>query len=186
MFPATDAKDPNRLKLSALSVILGGSFTSRLNQNLREDKGYTYGAGSRFVRATGIGYLTAAADVRSDVTGASLKEFLKEFAKIRTGDVTDAEAAKADSTLRTDTIQSLTGIEGVVQQAMSFNLLGMPFSMISSDLAELATIKAADINALASASIPLERALLVLVGDKAQVLKQLDGLGLPTPVEVKP
>ena len=186
MFPATDAKDPNRLKLSALSLILGGSFTSRLNQNLREDKGYTYGAGSRFIRANSIGYLTAAADVRADVTGASLKEFLKEFAKIRTGDVTDAEAAKADSTMRTEMIQGLTGIEGIVGQAISYNSLGLPFSTISSDLALIATIKASDINALANKSIPFESALVVLVGDKAQIMKQLDGVGLPAPTEVKP
>jgi len=115
-----------------------------------------------------------------------LKEFLKEFAKIRTGDITDAEAAKADSTLRTETIQSLTGIEGIVQQAMAFSLLGEPFSIISSDLAEIATIKASEINSLANGSLPLEKALLVLVGDKAQILKQLEGLGLPAPVEVKP
>lgn len=186
MFPATDAKDPNRLKLSALSLILGGSFTSRLNQNLREDKGYTYGAGSRFVLSNGIGCLTASADVRADVTGASLKEFLKEFAKIRTGDVSDAEAAKADSTLRTEKIQGLTGIEGIVGQAMALNLLGMPFSTITNDLSEIATIRAADINALANKSIPLEKALVVLVGDKGQILKQLDGVGLPKPIEVKP
>jgi len=185
-FPAPDAKDPNRLKLEALSDILGGSFTSRLNQNLREDKGYTYGAGSRFIQAVGIGYFTASADVRADVTGASLKEFLKEFAKIRTGDISDAEASKADSTLRTETIQSLTGLGGIITQAMSFNLLDEPFSTISSDLDQIATIKAADLNGLANSSIPLEKALLVLVGDKSQILKQLDGLSLPSPTEVKP
>lgn len=185
MFPSTDITDPNRLKLSALSLILGGSFTSRLNQNLREDKGYTYGAGSRFVRSVGIGFLAASADVRSEVTGASLKEFLKEFTKIRTGDITDAEVVKAVNTLRTETIQSLTGNDGIVQQAMSFNLLEKPFSTISSDLSEIATIKSSDINYLANKSIPLENALLVLVGDKAQILKQLEGLGLPAPTEVK-
>jgi predicted Zn-dependent peptidase len=186
VFPATDASDPNRLKLSALSLILGGSFTSRLNQNLREDKGYTYGAGSRFDLESGIGFLVASADVRADVTGASLREFLKEFAKIRTRDVSDAEVAKADSTMRTETIQSLTGLEGIVNKAISLYSLDMPFSSISSDLLSIAAIKATDVNRLASESIPLERALLVLVGDKDQILKQLDGLGLPAPEEVKP
>ena len=185
-FPATDANDPNRLKLNALSVILGGSFTSRLNQNLREDKGYTYGAGSRFNLSPGIGYLTASADVRADVTGASIKEFLKEFAKIRTGDITDAETSKADSTLRTETIQSLTGLQGLIGKAMSLSLVGRPFASISSDLSELESIKASDLNSLVNASIPLEKSLLVLVGDKAQILKQLEGLGLPIPTEVKP
>ncbi|MDR3689303.1 MAG: pitrilysin family protein [Fimbriimonas sp.] len=186
VFPSTDASDPNRLKLSALSLILGGSFTSRLNSNLREDKGYTYGAGSQFVLEPHIGYLVASADVRADVTGASIKEFLKEFAKIRTRDVTDAEASKADSSLRTDIIQSLTGLEGVVSRAMSLYARDLPFTSIRSDLASIAEIRATDINALANESIPLEKALLVLVGDKSQILGQLEGLGLPAPVEVKP
>ncbi len=186
-FPSTSSADPNRLKLSALGLILGGSFTSRLNQNLREDKGYTYGAGSRFdLQSAGIGYLVASASVRADVTGASLKEFLAEFTKIRTGDVTDAEASKASSTLRTEIIQSMTGLQGLVGKAMSLYTLGLPFESIGDDLTKVAVIHAGDINRLTKASIPVEHALLVLVGDKATILKQLEGLGLPSPVEVKP
>ena len=186
VLPATNSSDPNRLKLSALSLILGGSFTSRLNQNLREDKGYTYGAGSRFNLEPSVGTLVANADVRSDVTGASIKEFMKEFAKIRTGDITEAEADKASSQLRTETIQSLTGIDGLISRAMGLYSLGMPFSTIATDLSSLGMLKAKDIIALAKDAIPFEKGLLVLVGDKAAILKQLDGLGLPTPTEIKP
>ncbi len=186
IFPAVAASDPNKMKLYALSLILGGSFTSRLNQNLREDKGYTYGAGSRFTLLPSLGYFSAAADVRADVTGASIKEFLSEFAKIRKGDITDAEASKAAGSLRTETIQSLSGLQGIITKAMSLSSLGLPFSVISSELGQLEALKASDLNSLVDRSIPLEKALLVLVGDKAQILKQLEGLGLPTAEVVKP
>jgi predicted Zn-dependent peptidase len=185
-FPAVSAGDPSKMKLYALSLILGGTFTSRLNQNLREDKGYTYGAGSRFTLLPSLGYLTASADVRADVTGASVKEFLSEFAKIRKGDVTDAEASKAASSLRTETIQSLAGLQGVISKAMSLHTLGLPFSAITSELGQLEVLKANDLNSLVNSSIPLEMALLVLVGDKAQILKQLEGLGLPQAEVIKP
>ena len=185
IFPSTTANDPNRIKLSALGLILGGSFTSRLNQNLREDKGYTYGAFAGFNLDSKLGSMIASADVRTDVTGASIKEFLQEFAKIRTGDISDVETAKAANTLRTETIQSLTGLDGIIGKAVSLANLGRPYSSIGTDLNEFVTLKASDLNFLSKESIPLEKALLVLVGDKAQILKQLEGLGLPTPIEVK-
>ena len=69
---------------------------------------------------------------------------------------------------------------------MSLSSLGLPFSVISSELGQLEALKASDLNSLVDRSIPLEKALLVLVGDKAQILKQLEGLGLPTAEVVKP
>jgi len=185
LFPATNANDPNRVKLSALGLILGGSFTSRLNQNLREDKGYTYGAFAGYNLDVKLGSMIASADVRADVTGASIKEFLAEFDKIRKGDISDAEVSKATNTLRTETIQSLTGLDGIVNKAVSLSNLGRPFNSIETDLASFGRLKASDLNFLVHDAIPLENALLVLVGDKAQILKQLDGLGLPKPIEVK-
>jgi hypothetical protein len=69
---------------------------------------------------------------------------------------------------------------------MNLYTLGLPFSAISSELGQLETLRASDLNSLANASIPLEKALLVLVGDKAQILKQLEGVGLPAAEVVKP
>ncbi|MGL1213417.1 insulinase family protein, partial [Vibrio parahaemolyticus] len=85
-----------------------------LNHNLREDKGYTYGAGSGFQMDRVTGSFVAGASVRADVTGASLKEFFKEFAAIRGGDITDAEMAKAAASLRTYGIQKFEGLGGLV------------------------------------------------------------------------
>src|SRR5204863_8182868 len=70
--------------LLVLNTILGGSFTSRLNQNLREEHGYSYGASSRFDMRLSAGPFLAAAGVQSDKTGESVKEFFNELDRIGT------------------------------------------------------------------------------------------------------
>ncbi|AIE84141.1 M16 family metallopeptidase [Fimbriimonas ginsengisoli] len=186
MFPAPTYSSPNREALTSLGTILGGSFTSRLNQNLREAKGYAYGAGSRFVFGPTIGYLTASSDVRTDVTGPSITEFLSEFKKIRNGDVTAEEAGKAASTRRAELVTELGTLPGLLGAAQGYELNGLPFTQIGKDIKTLSAVGAAKLNALATEAIPMDRGVLVLVGDKTQILKQLAGLGLPEPKVVKP
>jgi zinc protease len=91
--PAPAYQDAGRVPRTLLNTILGGSFTSRLNQNLRERNGFTYGAGSRFLAEPQVGYFVATSNVQAVVTGAALREFLHEFAAIRSGDVS-AEARR--------------------------------------------------------------------------------------------
>ncbi len=181
VFPGVPYSDPNRLALSGLSTILGGTFTSRLNANLREDKGFTYGAGTRLASDPAVGYLTAVSPVRADVTGASLKEFLSEFKKIRTGDIQEAEALKARTSLRTDVITSAGSLGGLVGLAELLFLNGQSFAEYTAEARKLASLSAAQMNPLANNAIQLERAVLVLVGDKTQILKQIEGLGLAKP-----
>lgn len=185
VLPAPAYTSPDREGLSSLGTLLGGGFTSRLNQNLREAKGYTYGAGSRFVFAPNLGYVVASSSVRSDVTGPSIKEFLYEFKRLSGGDVTEPEAGKAASTRRSDIVAGMGSLTGLLSMAASYELNGRPFSALSDDLKKFSALKASDLNSLAKTALPLDRGLLILVGDKAQILKQIEGLGLPTPVEVK-
>jgi zinc protease len=185
VFPGVAYSSPNRLGLDALGTVLGGTFTSRLMANLREDKGYTYGASARAVFDPGVGYLLAASPVRADVTGASLSEFLKEFEKLRGGDVQDVEALKARLSIRTGTISSMESLGGLIGTAESLYLRGRTMADLSRDLASMGTLNAAAINPLARAALNLDKAVVILVGDKEQILKQLEGQKLPKP-EVVP
>ncbi|MGV3616501.1 MAG: M16 family metallopeptidase [Fimbriimonas sp.] len=185
VLPAPPYNDPNREGLSSLSTLLGGGFTSRLNQNIREDKGYAYGAGSRFIFAPQVGYAIATSSVRADVTGPSIKEFLNEFKRLGGGDVTDPEAGKAASTRRSELVETMGSLTGLLGVAAGYELNGRPFSALGEDLKKLGSLTAKDLNTLAPNALPLDRGLLILVGDKATILKQVEGLGLPTPVEVK-
>ncbi|NLA68401.1 MAG: insulinase family protein, partial [Gammaproteobacteria bacterium] len=80
--PAVPATDPDTIPLQLAGTVLGGSFSSRVMQNLREDKGYTYGARAGATLFARGGHVTGGADVRNEVTGASLAEFFNEYRRI--------------------------------------------------------------------------------------------------------
>lgn len=184
--PAASYSKAARVPLQALNTLLGGSFTSRLNQNLREAHGYTYGAGSGWSLAPTCGYFWAGADVQAEVTGPALREFFTELRRLggERGDATADEVSKAVRTVRAEFVQSQAGLRGLLATATELVLNQRSFAALATDLAQLGTLTADSLNALAPQVLPLERAVLVLVGDKAQILPQLEGLGLPLAVEV--
>lgn len=179
--PGPKADDPNRIKLDLLNTILGGSFTSRLNQNLREKNGYTYGARSGYSMSKGIGYMTASADVQAEVTGAALKEFLAEFARIRSGDISEEEARKSRETNRIEIVQGFEGLDGVISTAEDHERKGRPFQTIAADLAAMNSVSETDLNGLSKTAVPIDNAVLVLVGDRKLIEEQIKELKLPKP-----
>ncbi len=181
--PAENYSDPRRVPLELLNIILGGSFTSRLNQNLRERNGFTYGARSGYVMDPKVGYMSAGSNVFANVTGPALKEFLAEFAAIRAGDISPDEAGKARTTRRGDMVESMEGLTGLVNTAARMVWNGRSFAELGSDLQSAQKVSEAELNKLAKDAIPLEQAVLVLVGDKALILEQMQGLNLPKPEE---
>lgn len=182
--PSPRFADPSRVPLRLLGTVLGGSFTSRLNQNLREKHGYTYGAGARFAPGPVLGTFSAGAEITAKDTGAAIKEFLAEFARLSSGNVTDEEVGKARSLVRNGAVSAFSGLSGIVGTAANYVELGAPFATLGEDLAAMQTTTAKDLNAEAKSAVALDRAVLVLVGDKASLLPQLKAAGLPAPVEV--
>lgn len=182
--PGPVYKNPDRVKLELLNTILGGSFTSRLNQNLREDHGYTYGARTKYEMEPSAGYFIAAADVQAEHTGEALKEFLAEFKRARKGDISKDEAAKSRETNRNESVESFQGLGGLLRTAVELEESGLPFSTVADDLKSMTSASESDLNHLASSAIPVDKALLVLVGDKKLITEQLKGLDLPAPVEL--
>lgn len=183
--PGVKFDHPDRVGLDLLNTILGGSFTSRLNANLREDKGYTYGARSSWAMGPSAGLFSAAAGVKSDTTGESITEFLKELGRMSAGDITDDEAAKARETVRNETVSAYGSLQGVVGARQGWLVAGLP-DQTAQDLAKLSAMTAQDLNALAKRSVKLDEMVLVLVGDKATVLEELKQVtpALPEPVFV--
>ena len=182
--PAPKFADPARPKLYLLGTVLGGSFTSRLNQNLREKNGYTYGANAHFGLGRAVGTFSAGADVTAKVTGASLKELLAEFARLAGGDVTPEEAGKARDIVKNGAVQAFSGLSGILATATNYVELGAPFETLGEDLAAQSTLDASALNAAAKSALALDRGVLVLVGDKAAILPQLKELPLSAPIEV--
>ena len=184
IMPAQPFADPQRVTYNVLNTIIGGSFTSRLNQNLREDKGYTYGARSRFNMEISTGFFTARAAVRADVTGAALREMLMELERTAGGDVSPEETAKAVETIRTSTVQGFASLRSILASAADLTVAGLPFETIAKDMASLQKIHESDLNQLAGSALPLQQSIIVLVGDRQRILSDLSSLELPTPIEV--
>ena len=173
-----------RIATEMLGVVLGGSFTSRLNQNLREDKGYTYGARCGLRPEKETGSIVASSAVRADVTGAALGEFLKELAKIRTGDVTEEEFARAGALYRTRAIGRFEGLRESVETLSELARFGETVEAIQHDVQSVRALERAAVNVGVNAMLPLETGVLVLVGDATTVLSQIADLRLAAPIRV--
>jgi len=168
-----------------VNTAFGGSFTSRLNQNLREDKGYAYGAGSG-VRETGEQTLfSVGSSVRTDVTGAALLEIRAEFERMHAGGLSPEELEKAQRTLRYSFVQSGETTSGLASTLAGLVQNGRPTSDLRESLAALAEVDRDAANRISSSdTFNFEDLTIVLVGDKQAILTQLREGGFPTPVEV--
>jgi zinc protease len=182
--PAFPHSDARRLDAELASIVLGGSFTSRLNRNLREVHGYTYGAGSGLHAQRTYGTFTVATSVKADVTGAALKELMSELRRFGTADITADEARKSRETFRTDTLDRFGTYDGTLRTASNLVSLGAPLDTTDKDLAGAAAADPGALNKAAKQALDLDRSVLVLVGDKKLILEQIKGLGLPAPTEL--
>ena len=183
--PVAPPDDRSRVVRDSLNTLFGGSFTSRLNQNLREAHGYTYGARSSFGQAGNQHFLTAFSAVQTPVTGAALAEFKKEFDALAQGDVSQEEFAKAVETVRYDLVRvaETTGrLAGTLTGLVSDD---RPLDALARSAFELRTLALDDLNGLARSGLyDWSRLTIVIVGDAAAVIPQLDQAGLGTPLRL--
>lgn len=167
-----------------LNYILGGSFGSRINMNLREAHGYTYGAGSGFRQYRGGGAFLSQALVRTDVTGAAAKEMMSELRKFPTEPVTDAELTSA----KTASIQSLPGeFETTAATATAISsifVFNRPLDYYSTLPGKYESVTTADIQRVAQNDLHPNAMIIVTAGDRAKIESQLKDAGLG-PVEIR-
>ena len=178
--PAVAVSDPRALDYGVLGTILGGTFTSRLNNNLREDKGYTYGAGASYDFDRKFGFLNTRTSVEAAVTGRAITEIRREFAEIEKG-VLPQEAAKATQTRLNAILDAFSSHESVVQIHTDLLSVGQGQIDLLASYSRLRKLKPADLTAIAPNAVDEDHAVWVLVGDRETVLPQLSGLGLPDP-----
>lgn len=160
-----------------MNFILGGAFNSRINLNLREDKGWTYGARSGFAGSKYPAVFQASAGVRASATDSSVYEFMKEITNYRN------EGIKADELVFTknsigqaDARKYETGPQkaGFLRQIITYNL---DKDFVNKQNEILKNITKAEIDALAKKQLPLDNMYILVVGDKALVKPGLDKLG---------
>ena len=165
-----------------LNVVLGGSFTSRLNFLLREQKGYTYGAGSSFSSYRRPSSFSARSSVFTKSTAPAVSDFLTEIGRMRTDEITTAELTKARASLLGRMAEALSTSSGTAATFAEIGLYELPVDEPARFVEAIATTGAAEIRALAGRYLDPDRLGVVIVGDRATIEPELRALGLPAPV----
>ena len=180
--PGIDRFSPDRPGLSMLNAILGGSFTSRLNFNLREKHGYTYGAASSFAFMRHAGSFAARAAVFAESTAPAVREMLSELRGLRERPITTEEHAKAHATLLMRVAEGLSSTGGMATTFGELGLYGLPLDEPMRFVAALRATSADDLRALGERYVDPDAGCIVIVGDRAAIEPGLRELGLPAPV----
>jgi len=170
---------PDYFPITVMNTILGGSFTSRLNNNLREVHGYAYGAGSGFDMRGGAGPFAASAGVQTDKTTEALKEFFNELNGILKP-VPAEELARAKNyvSLRYPSSFETTGdISRRLEDALVYHL---PDDYFSKYVQNIQAVTAADVQRVAQKYIQPGRVIVVVVGDLKTIEPGIRGLNLGT------
>lgn len=169
---AFDRSSPDYFPALVMNQILGAGASSRVFMNLREEKGYTYGAYTRIDSKKLGGEIEATAEVRTAVTGDSLKEFFYELDRIRNESVADEELADAKNFLtgvfpiRAETQEGLTNL--IVNQ----QLYGLPDDYLQTYRDNVSAVTADEVKRVAEKYVVPERMAIVIVGDAGDILPQ--------------
>lgn len=164
-------------KTTLMNYTLGGAFNSRINLNLREDKGWTYGARSGFSSGTEAGPFTASAGVRANATDSAVVEFVSEISEFRENGITEDELAF---------LRNSIGQRDARRYETPFQKAGFLSNIIRYDLERdfvdeqadiIRTITKAEIDALAKKHLDLENMYILVIGDAAQHKDKLKALG---------
>lgn len=168
---------PDYATLEVLNTILGGSFTSRLNQNLREQHGYTYGASSAFDMRLSAGPFLAAAAVQTDKTADALKEFFNELNGILSPIPADElEKAKNYVTLGLPREFETTG--DLARKLEELVIYDLPEGWFTSFLNDVRKVTGPDIQRAAARHIQPDKMAVVVVGDRAAIENPIRALDL--------
>lgn len=160
-----------------MNFTLGGAFNSRINLTLREKKGYTYGARTGFSGTDFVGPFSASAGVKAEKTDSSLMDFFSEMSMYRASGITDAELAFTKSSLgQRDALKYETPFQkaSFLQTILDYNLDN---DFISKQSAILNSITKNDIDGLAKRYLPIEKMIILVVGDKESNWDKIAKLG---------
>jgi len=177
--PGPPRNTPDFMALEVMNFILGGHFQSRLNANIREEKGYSYGVNSGFSFGKGPGPFTAGGDIVSDKTDAALVEFMKELRGIHGGRAISDEEMKTarDSLIQglPDRFSSLAGIGGSI---LSLHLNDLPMDYYQNYPKAISAVTKDDVLRVAKKYVDLDHLNIVIVGDRKTIEGPLKATGI--------
>ncbi len=156
-----------------MHTILGANASSRLFMNLREEKGYTYGAYSNLDARRLLGTFRVSAEVRTGVTGVSLHEFFHELERIREEVVSEEEIANAKSYLTGVFPIRIETQDGLIDQLVSIKMFDLPDDYLLTYRDRVNAVTADEIQRVAQSHVTPDRAAIVVVGDAAEISEQI-------------
>jgi len=177
---------PDYHALVALNLVLGGQFVSRINTNLRERKGYTYGARTSFEFRRGPGPFVLHASVQSESTADAIRESLAELNAIRHDrPVSREELELGRATLTRGYPRNFETAEQIGRAIAQLALYDLPDNYFSEFVPKVLSLTPDDLTRAAVTHIHPDRLLTVIVGDPDKIGDSLGDLGLGTPVEIQ-
>lgn len=168
---------PDYYAIQVMNTILGGSFTSRLNQNLRETHGYTYVASSLFAMRRLAGPFQATASVVTAKSDSALVEFMRELRRIRDELVPADELDKAKQYLVLGFPSEFETTAGTAQQFLDLVINDLPLDWYQTYLDRITAVSAEDVRRVARSYIDVDNLVITVVGDRQQIEAGLRALG---------
>ncbi|NVK52884.1 MAG: insulinase family protein [Flavobacteriaceae bacterium] len=172
-------KDKDYFSALLANYILGGGGTARLFNNLREDKGYTYGAYSSIGTSKTYTKFKASAAVRNNVTDSAVVEFMKEINTIRFQPVTEEELKIAKASYTGSFVRALESPATIANYALNIQRLGLNKDFYKNYLKNLNAVTIADVQKAAYKYFKGNKARIIVTGKATEVLKNLEKLNYP-------
>ncbi|HET8649080.1 MAG TPA: pitrilysin family protein [Gemmatimonadales bacterium] len=182
--PGVSRLSPDYYAIEVMNTILGGSFSSRINQNLRETHGYSYGAGSGFSYRPLPGPWVASSAVRTDVTDSSLVELFREFRRIRDSAVTPTELTRAKSYIALglgSEFETTSEMAGQIADLLQF---GLPLNYYNDYTNRIMAVTREQVQRAAQQYLQPDHLAVVVVGDVAKIRPGIEALHLG-PIELR-
>jgi predicted Zn-dependent peptidase len=178
--PGVAAGDVDAAALVRVNTALGGSFTSRLNQDLREEHGWSYGARSRFSFTKRTGIFSAVAAVHTEHTGEALKAMIADVEGVAREGLTDEEIEKTRLIARGELVDAFESVEAAARRLARNAGVGLPPDHEAKASAVLDRASKDDLKKLAAAHVDPANAIVVIVGPRAKLQPQLEKIGITT------
>jgi len=170
---------PDYFALQVMNTILGGQFQSRLNANIREEKGYSYGVGSSFRYGKGPGPFRAGGEIVTAKSDSALIEFIKELRGIRgTRPVTDEELQTAKDKMIQGLPQSFASVSSVSGSITGLYLSDLPQDYYQRYADNVRGVTKDDVVRVANKYIDLDHLVIVIVGDRKVIEQPLRNTGI--------
>lgn len=164
-------------KANVMNFSLGGAFNSRINMNLREDKGYTYGARSSFRGSDYPGPFSAGATVKARVTDSTIVEFMKEIENYKANGISAEELAFTKSNILQRDVLSYETLFQKASYLANIVEHDLPNDYKAQQEALVGAMSKADIDKLAKTHLKPENMVILVVGNKYLIKESLEGLG---------